>query len=211
MFLTICHLATTCARFIKVNSFIIKMLDLSKIDLSEYDIKRKLRLPKKLSNDLAYLCGVLAGDGHISKDYGNKCRNTIYCSGNPKDEIEYYDQIIVPLFFKLFNIKIKAKYFTDGTYGIRFDSKAIVQFLTKILNFSRGKKYNKLNIPQRFKKNKYLKLAFVRGLFDTDFGFCLCKKYKKDPYYPQLCFVSKSERFAKEIWKALKEVGIKFD
>ncbi|MDD5649510.1 MAG: LAGLIDADG family homing endonuclease [Candidatus Nanoarchaeia archaeon] len=183
-------------------------IDISKIKFSKQDLQKDLKLPNKLSNELAYLCGVLAGDGHISKNYGGKCRNDIYCSGNPKDEVEYYNQIIIPLFFKLFNIKLKARYFTHKTYGVFFGSKAIYDFLTQIVGLSKGKKYTNLKIPKLFLKDKKLINFFICGVFDTDGGFSLKKRYKGYSYYPVICFVSKSKKFIDEIYKQIFYFGI---
>ncbi len=151
-------------------------LDLSNIQFSKPDKQRGVKLPNYLSNDLAYICGVLAGDGHISKDYGGKCRNLIYCGGNPRDEVEFYDKTICSLFYKIFNIKLNPKHFSDGCYGIKFESKGLVEFFTKIFGFSRGKKYKKLRIPLLILKKEKLTKQFISGLFDTDFGFCIKNK-----------------------------------
>lgn len=53
-------------------------------------------------------------------------------------------------------------------------------------------------------------MSFIRGLFDTDFGFCLSKRYRNYPYYPQIAFSSKSQSFTREIWEALKISGLNF-
>jgi len=78
------------------------------------------------------------------------------------------------------------------------------------MGFSRGSKYKSLKIPMLLHKDKNLLLAFIRGLFDTDFGFCLSKKYSKQYYYPQICFASKSLNFTHEIHNALKYLGLNF-
>jgi len=183
-------------------------LDISKIQFSKPDLQKNLKLPNKLSKDLAYICGVLVGDGHISKNYGGKCRNDIYCSGNPKDEVEYYNRIIVPLFFRLFNIKLKAKSFMNKTYGISFGSKAIHTFLTQIIGLPKGKKYAYLRIPKLFLLDKELIKYFICGVFDTDAGFTLKKRYKTYNYYPVMCFTSKSKQFTNEMYKQVIQFGI---
>ena len=127
-------------------------IDLSNLKESHNDIRRGITAPENMGENLAYIIGVLSGDGHISKrEY------TIICGGNPKDEIEFYDKMIVNLFYKLFNIKIKAKHFSDGTYGVNFDSKLIHEFFTKSLGMPTGKKYDYLKIPLIIKQNEILK------------------------------------------------------
>ena len=187
------------------------LVDNSNVIFSKYDIERNVKLPNKITQDLAYLCGILAGDGHIDNNYGGKSRNRICCGGNPKDEKEFYDIIIRNLLKDLFNIDVVPKDLGDGTYGIKFGSLGVISFLTKVIGFPRGKKYDTIKIPKLFLQDRNLVLSFVRGLFDTDFGLCLCKKYHTEPYYPQVCFDSKSKTFAKEIWQTLKFLGLDFN
>ena len=47
--------------------------------------EKVIQIPRK-NIDLAYLCGVLAGEGSINIRK-NKCDYEIKCVGNPKDEI----------------------------------------------------------------------------------------------------------------------------
>ena len=82
--------------------------NLSHFELSKKDIEKGLKLPSTISPDLAYIVGVLAGDGNIfvredKHDY------RIKCVGNPLDEIDFYKNILVPLFKKIFNIRIDIK------------------------------------------------------------------------------------------------------
>ena len=66
-----------------------------KIRLTHQEKAKGLVLPKKYSSELAYLCGVLAGDGSISYRK-NKHEYMIKCVGNPKDEKIYYNGKTTP-------------------------------------------------------------------------------------------------------------------
>jgi len=74
----------------------------------------------EMTPDLAEICGIHAGDGYMRK------RGNIYeleLSGG-FDEKEYYDSWVVPLYEKVFGIKITPQYFkTKGTYGFRICKK----------------------------------------------------------------------------------------
>jgi hypothetical protein len=63
-----------------------------------------LTVPDGITLELAYLSGVLAGDGGINirpkHDY------EIKCVGNPKNEKKFYDAVVAPLFEKLFGLKV---------------------------------------------------------------------------------------------------------
>ena len=89
-------------------------IDTSSIKLSRYDKERNINIPNKITKDIAYLSGILAGDGHISSKNKDKSRNRIWCGGNPKDEKEFYDVTIVQLFKGIFNINLDVSSITFG-------------------------------------------------------------------------------------------------
>ena len=76
-----------------------------------------------LSENLAEICGIHAGDGYLRND-GKRIELDI--SGN-MEEKEFYDKHVIPLFSKFFKMKIKGKYFysrntstVTGVYGVLF-------------------------------------------------------------------------------------------
>ena len=182
------------------NNFILNF----NIDLSPKDKIKGLKLPNKISEDLAYIVGVLAGDGNIcirrqKNDYRVKC------VGDPKTEVKFYNEIIKPLFKSVFNIDIDIKKQDSGsTYGFYVYSKALVEYLANIFELPIGKKYGKLKIP-RIIKERGLTIPFIKGLADTDF----CIVYKK-VNYPSIVGSSNSKNFIKEVAKELKKIGFKF-
>src|SRR3989344_223348 len=179
----------------------------NKIEFSQYDKSRMVKIPNIITEDLAYLCGVLAGDGNINFN-NNKGDYHVSCIGNPKDEKEYYNEIIVPLFKKMFNLDLKARYH-DGntTYGIRFGSKAISGFLVSKIGLPNGKKHNKLKIPNVFKNKKFIN-NFIQGLADTDFDLCLKKKRKHGrPSYPVIAASFSTRKFIIELGELFNELG----
>lgn len=163
-----------------------------------------LILPKEITEDLAYFCGVLAGDGSIGfqekkKDYW------IRCVGNPKDEQEFYNSIIKPLIKKLFNLEIIPRHFDKGTtYGFNICSRSLVKYLTSEIGLPLGKKYDTLKIPPIFYSNRILVAKFIEGVADTDFHLRIRKKD-----YPVICGTSKSKNFIDEIKNFLEGEGFK--
>ncbi|MBU0460087.1 MAG: hypothetical protein ABIH82_02570, partial [Candidatus Woesearchaeota archaeon] len=155
----------------------------------------------KLSGNLAYLCGVLAGDGYIGIRE-HKYDYVVNCGGNPKDEKEFYDEVIAPLFFKLFEISIKPK-LLGKTYGFNIWSKNLVEFLINEIGLPRSPK-NNLSFPKIFYHDKKLALHFIRGVADTDFSFKLKRRN-----YPVISGSAKSKIFILEISTILKENGFK--
>ncbi len=184
-------------------------LDSSSIELSKYDKEREIILPSEVTEDLAYLCGILAGDGYIAPLTDIKHKYTIICCGNPKDEKEFYLQVVIPLLSRLFNIKIVPKVCSDGTIRIRIGSKGISTFLVNLIGLPTGKKYDSLKIPKLFLNNEKLKISFIRGVFDTDGCICFKKDGKPYPHYPVITLSSKSYKFIKEISDELKILGFR--
>ncbi|MFH1589412.1 MAG: hypothetical protein ABIB43_02510 [archaeon] len=161
----------------------------------------------KITPELAYLSGVLMGDGSINVRK-EKHDYEVSCVGNPKDEKEFYQNIVSPLIYKLFNKKVEPKHHhKNTTYGVRFWSKEIVEFLTQKLEHPIGKKYNKIKIPTKIKRAKLVS-QFIRGVADTDFCISFKKRNKKIPYYPVISGVSKNKLFIEEIAIFLERKGI---
>jgi len=123
----------------------------------------------KIDEDLAELLGIHIGDGCISK---NKRYSEYYLGGDLKEEKEYHDNWVAPLFNKkimipLFNKKVIYKEHPKiGVYGFYIFSKDLVKFFEK-LGIKAGSKIN-LRIPSQILSNNKLSLRFLRGLFDTD-------------------------------------------
>jgi len=166
---------------------------------------REFHCSTKINPDLAYLCGVFAGDGSISIR-NDKHEYSLKCVGNPKDEKEFYELIITSLFKKVFNVKISAKYFDSGTtFGFRIFSKELIIYLTKFIGLPVGKKYANICIPHLFYENRCYLISFIRGVFDTDGCISFKKRYRTYPYYPVISLSSKSKGFVKQIADVLKQ------
>jgi len=184
-------------------------LDTSDIEFSKFDIKKGLKFPDFLSEDLAYLCGVLSGDGCISINH-KKGNYAIPLYGNPKSDVRFYKDIIVPLFKNLFGIEVRPRLVDHRTvYMIPVVSKSLVKFFIKVFDFPIGKKYNKLRIPTIIKSDQKYVISFIRGLADTDFCISLKKTNKEYKHYPVIACVSKSRTLIEELSKELAELGLK--
>ena len=192
-------LAWVRARFIRKNPLFCKM-DLSQINYTWQEKKKGLVLPKKMTSGLAYLCGVIAGDGSINYRDKNK-EYSVECAGNSKDEIEFYEKVVNPLFKNLFGFSPKLNYYSLGsTYGFRIYSKSLFYYFVNVIGLPYGKKYSKLKIPACIINNNVFLINFIRGLMDTD-G---CITFKKKNKYPTLVLASASYIFVKEISLILK-------
>ncbi len=172
-------------------------------DLTPVERIKGLVIPQEINEDLAYFCGVLAGDGSIG--YNAKKKHWwIKCIGNPRDEMEFYDYQIKTLIKKLFNLDVKMKLHDRGTcYGFTISSRSLVRYFTEFIGLPLGKKYDTLKIPNILIKGGLVK-PFICGVADTDFHLAIKRKN-----YPVIVGVSKSRAFINEIGNFLK--GLEFN
>ncbi len=130
----------------------------------------------ELDSDMAYLMGVLMGDGHIS----NSCKSKTDLSKDYRIsieivDIEYMEQIIYPLFTNLVLTKSvprrrKRECKKESSYFI-LRNKELYGFLVNDMGLIAGRKDN-LVVPKVILCSKGdIKRNFVAGLFDTDGGF----------------------------------------
>lgn len=182
------------------------MFDITSIHISSRARLKNIHLPTIASPDLAYFCGVLAGDGHIAIR-PHKSDYYLTCEGNPHDEQSFYHEIITPLVKRLFHIPTHPRMF-QHTYGICIRSKALVLYLTQILGLPINRKYDQLTIPSWVRSHSELLRAYIRGLSDTDFCLSLKKRHSEQQYYPVITGCSKSKRFLEEIAQALETFGL---
>ena len=116
-----------------------------------------------LNNDISKLAGLVAGGGHLHKDY-----NQIIITGS-LDDIHYYKSYIIPKFIK--NFKIKPNLYKrnhKNAYDLQIENKEVFSFFINELGMIRGSKKNRVLIPDKIFRNKEFSKRFIRGLFDTD-------------------------------------------
>ncbi|MDO8481426.1 MAG: LAGLIDADG family homing endonuclease [Nanoarchaeota archaeon] len=179
-----------------------------RIPLSSLDKKRGLCLPLQLTEDLAYLCGILVGDGSI---YLRKEKHdfVIKCVGNPKDEQELYIDVIGPKFNRNFGFTPSFMHHDSRTtFGFALHSKTLFRFLTEIVGLHHGRKNHALQIPPGIRKHPQFMDAFLRGLFDTDGCITFKKRYREIPYYPVISLASQSKKLIREVALELRKRGL---
>lgn len=147
--------------------------DLSEIESSKPDIKRELRVPKRLCPLLAEEIGIHLGDGTLSK------KRYYYSVRGDLNEESYYTGFILPLYKELYNIKpplLKRSF----ACGFEISSKMMREFKNKVLDITVGTKTYKIKVPTCImeSRDKEIMCAFLRGLYDTDGCYYFHKKNK---------------------------------
>lgn len=166
-----------------------------------------------ITPELAEICGIHAGDGYLRK---RENKIELDLTGHVEEK-EYYDNHIIPLFNKVFNLNLKARTYSKGTYGFVITNNQFKIF--NELDFPYGKKSKIVRIPDLIlkSKNKILYARFLRGLFDTD-GNLYFKNRKNQPYtefkrkhnyYPIISITTISKLLSKDISFILEKLRIK--
>ena len=176
-------------------------LNISNINYSLSDIKKDIKIPNKITPELAEEIGMHYGDGFLSaKRYDYRLK------GNPLDEKEYYKNYIKLLFKRLYNANLNLKE-SYKSFGFELYSQAIWEFKTKVIGIKPGNKKD-LCIPKTLKiNNQKVLCAFIRGLFDTDGSLCFKSRYGYKKYYPEISISLVSKNIIREVGDILKMLG----
>ena len=163
--------------------------------------------------EISEILGAFTGDGWITSSL-----KSLYITGNSSEEREYYDYFLGPLFSKHFS-KVTPKEFIDWkVYGIGcHKSKIISKCLS--LGFQSGPKALVAKTPHSIynSQNKEIKIAFIRGFFDTDGSIWFDKSRakttishwkKKYHYSPRITLGSCSKILLEQIQIMLTQLNI---
>ncbi len=168
-----------------------------------------VRIPDHVTEDLAYISGILMGDGHITI---SRKRGDYYikCVGSPRNEMEFHDTVIRDILKRLFDADVEMKlHDNQTTYGFHMYSKILAEFLTGSIGIPCGSKSGIISTPEIFKKDCHLRRSFLRGYADTDFSLTLRRRYRKVRYYPVIVGASKSRRMMEEVAEYLEDEGFR--
>ncbi len=180
----------------------------SNIRMSRRDKKEGVKIPDKLTPDLAEFFGIMVGDGHIGIYHVTKPKKRTYyqlqISGHIRDkkyQMLYINKLILALFKIKFHVDIIREH---NIIILRKQSQAICEFLRKVTGIQNRK--DTVCIPECILNgNKKIKAKFLRGLADAD--FCLTVKFKPN-VYPVIHGDSKSKRLIEQCSEMLKGLGI---
>jgi len=169
----------------------------------------EVRIPEKIDQEVAYLCGMICGDGHLCIR-PKKHEYSVYITGNLENEREFYEDILRPMFIKLFGIEPKVKISKrDNSVNLIIYSKSIVNFFSEKCGIPLGKKEHLVRIPDFFRGTN-LSRNFLQGFADADLGLCLKRRYREVPYYPVIGGSSKSKQIILDVSDVLRGLGITF-
>lgn len=183
--------------------------------MSKSDIRKGVKLPECLTEELAEFMGVVAGDGHLGVyPVKSKTRNCpsyeIKISGSSK-ETDYLKHVM-GVFYSLFNIELCLSRDTAlGARILRKYSRGVAQFLNKACGIPLNKKTDVIRIPEVIKKSDIrFKCAFLRGLADTDFTLTFKNRTGKGHNYPVISGSFKSSIPISDLETLFSELGLRY-
>jgi transcriptional regulator with XRE-family HTH domain len=163
--------------------------------------KRVVKIPTQ-SQELAELCGILIGDGGISK-----YQVTITLNGET-DRV--YSEFVTNLIEKLFEVSPKVYEVKNSkAINIVVSRSNLVDFLIS-LGMKLGHKLKQnVSIPDWIMESKKYRIACMRGMVDTDGSVVLeTHRIKNKTYtYPRLNFTSASPSLIKQTMGILTELN----
>src|SRR3989339_22718 len=171
------------------------------IELSNYDLKRELKIPAVITEELAEETGIHIGDGSMNR-YGRG--SYMYSLEGDPLEKEYYEKHIGPLYKKLYNLNVRLRERKNaGVFGFQIGSKGLINFKHTKLGLPLGPKVE-IRIPELIRKSSIkIKASFIRGFFDTDGGIYLEKKNGK--LYPRIQLTNNSKKLMEEMKEILEK------
>ncbi len=133
----------------------------------------RVYLPKKISPDLLYFVGVVAGDGSLPVKAGKGPRKHVVVI--EKKNEKFIKNVLVPMTTKLFGSKwtLSKRNRKDGReiWSFYKQSKPLYRFISRIFEIPEGKKSHKVRIPSIVREmDSRSRIPFVAGVMDTDWG-----------------------------------------
>ncbi len=160
--------------------------------------------PKKLTRELCEDLGIHIGDGNL---YVGKGNYAISCFGDAINDMEYYQNFLIPLRKKLYGINFKQRIADNNTLVIYTYSKGLANFYQSQGIIS-GRKADKVDIPEPIKKSsKENIVSCIRGIIDTDFAVSMKRKDNMVHDYPVIGTHFASKKLVKTLEKLLKKLG----
>lgn len=165
-------------------------------------VARKIRTPSP-SARLAEICGIIAGDGHIGEYQTSVCTNSV-----TDMEHALYTK---GLFEKLFGVPASlTKRRGQNACVVVVSSKEVGNFLTT-KGMAKGDKIQAgLRIPGWVRAERKYRLAFTKGLFDTDGCVYTDRHTIRGREYKNLCmaFTNRSVPLLSDFFETLEYLDL---
>jgi DNA-binding transcriptional regulator WhiA len=165
------------------------------------------KFPKEVSEELAEETGWHIGDGSMNYYKNHKKMTGLYqLRGHIEDDRPHYIQRIKPIFKNLYGIDISLReMLSTRVFGFQIWSNDLVKFKQE-LGLKIGPKIDVV-IPSKFLTEDKLKIAVIRGIFDTD--GCVYLEKKNHKLYPRTQIVTISKKLAEQLKSIFIYLGLR--
>lgn len=158
-------------------------------------------IPTELTPELAYLFGLIIGDGCVSIDKTGRKNRVLFTSAD-EELLQSFEHLML----KYFNLLPTDRYSKNRTLQLGYYCKKLVTFLLEC-GFTKTTALDK-KIPNVIKRSsKECFISFIRGLMDTD-GSCYIQKHNNNTTHCEISLSSSSIQLAKEVQSFLLNIGI---
>jgi DNA-binding HxlR family transcriptional regulator len=189
----------------------LERLDTSKVEFSQKDRRKELKIPKYITSDLARLDGIIRSDGNVV--YGKDHHNDVSIFGHSVNDKPFLLYYVVPIIKKVHgNVPIKIhKYPSSGQcLKVEIHSKAIASFYNKVMNIPTYKRDFDFELHPLIIKDKEMAIINLQNYFDGDGCICFSpgtRRYTssktKINYYPLIDWITESSEVAEQIKQIL--------
>jgi hypothetical protein len=156
------------------------------------------RLPLKITDEIAFIAGIIVGDGHL---HNNKTGGkTIEISMVNRQIMLKVKESIEKAFWIRTQIKTLSVKYKQKLYRINFSNSLIWSLFNKLFEIPAGKKSFEVKEPICIKDNSELEKIFFSGLFLADGGM----KHKS------ISYTTVSQKLFEHTEKFLTKIGISF-
>lgn len=166
-----------------------------------------IRIPQEITEELAEETGWHIGDGSMNyyKLNGSAFPRGFYqLRGHIEDDRDHYITRIKPIFKQLYDLDVSLREMpSTRVFGFQIWNNDLVKF-KHALGLCLGKKWD-ITIPDVFLESDELKVAVLRGIFDTD--GCIYFLKKKNRLYPRLFITTICPTLAQQIIRIFVELG----
>ncbi len=186
-------------------------LNISKVQFSKNDIRRKIKIPSIFTEQLAEDIGHHIGDGYMKERDGKGFHKyELLYFMHSIDDKHYFRNVFLPRKQRLFNFRPNStyKYSTENSIYLRIQSKAILTFYRDVIGVQESPKIN-MKIPKIIFSKKEFMAGFLRGYIDSD-GCLYFMRKKKLNDYSMVRFDLSDNILFKDLKKVLKIFGFTF-
>jgi len=175
------------------------------LNYKESDVAMKgrhkpVKLPQKITGDLAEEIGIHISDGTMGMNVVDYC-------GHEEEDGVYLRYYVLPLLKRLWGIKnVGWKAERDNKcLKLKMYSRRIVRFKERVLGLPRGSKED-IKIPERFMRRRCWVNRLLTGLFDGDGSISFKSKAGLAHTYPVISLTSTNEGLVRQVQELLRRL-----